>query len=373
MYILINTDWETVYMEKTAKNKTKKIIGIILFVLLNVVIIGYTAYSEYAKNGNNVQNLFKLEVKWIYLLPAVLCLVIAVLSEAFKYILMMRKTGVRVDAKTALEVTVLGKYYDNITPSAIGGQPFQIYYLSKRGYTSGTSAAMPVASFLSMQFAFSVMALAVFIFNGKAAGSIAIKIAAYIGLFFYLFLPVAILLFNVIPGTFHKIIAFFINLLHKIKLIKDPDKTINVTVSKLDEYRGCISLISKEKGLITLLMLLSFLYQAALCSIPYFVLLMFGGNIGWLESVSSVLFIYSAITIIPTPGNSGAAEGSFYALFTKLSTGHIFWAMLVWRIIVYYLYLISGVAVYLINALVGQKKNETDKITEKPEVEDKEE
>jgi hypothetical protein len=36
-----------------------------------------------------------------------------------------------------LETTILGKYYDYITPFGSGGQPFQIYNLSKKGISDG--------------------------------------------------------------------------------------------------------------------------------------------------------------------------------------------------------------------------------------------
>ena len=104
------------------------------------------------------------------------------------------------DPKGAFECAVLGKYYDNITPLGAGGQPFQIVYLKKRGLSTGTSAALPIAGFLMLQFAFLLIAAVVFIFNGSVTQNVAaIRISAYVGLAFYLFVPVCIVLFAYIP------------------------------------------------------------------------------------------------------------------------------------------------------------------------------
>ena len=52
------------------------------------------------------------------------------------------------------------------------------------------------------------------------------------------------------------------------------------------------------------------------------------------------------VTLVPTPGNAGAAEGSFYLLFDQLDTSGVFWAMLIWRFLCYYFFILLGLGVY---------------------------
>ena len=92
-----------------------------------------------------------------------------------------------------------------------------------------------------------------------------------------------------------------------------------------------------------------FQYFASL-SIIYFVLRAFNFNIenfnsinGWLQICQLGIMLYLAVSFIPTPGNSGAADLSFYVLFAVgLPAGFAFPAMVVWRIISFYSYIIIG-------------------------------
>ena len=88
-----------------------------------------------------------------------------------------------------------------------------------------------------------------------------------------------------------------------------------------------------------------------LCSIAYFTLKLFGyvnenanGFMEWLQIVQLSIILYASISFIPTPGNSGAADLSFYLLFTVgvSFAGLAFSAMVLWRILSYYSYIIIG-------------------------------
>ena len=80
--------------------------------------------------------------------------------------------------------------------------------------------------------------------------------------------------------------------------------------------------------------------------IPYFVLTAFGGDVGFWSCFATTVAVMSAVYFIPTPGNSGAAEGTFFVVFSALSQGYVLWAMLVWRFFSYYIYIIMGPIIY---------------------------
>lgn len=83
----------------------------------------------------------------------------------------------------------------------------------------------------------------------------------------------------------------------------------------LDSYHTSFSAIAKDKGTLLCLLLLSLIYRIALCSMPYFVLKMFGAPVCFLHIFASTIYIYATICLVPTPGNAGAAEGAFYLVF----------------------------------------------------------
>ena len=100
---------------------------------------------------------------------------------------------------------------------------------------------------------------------------------------------------------------------------------------------------------------LSLVYRIALCSMPYFVLKMFGAPVSFLHIFVSTIYIYASIALVPTPGNVGAAEGAFYLVFSAMGSDGVFWAMLVWRVFSYYAFIAAGALVYGVNALQAKR------------------
>ena len=77
-----------------------------------------------------------------------------------------------------------------------------------------------------------------------------------------------------------------------------------------------------------------------------------------------------AVSLIPIPGGAGTAEMSFSALCKPLfvatlgsTAGGLFvWAILFYRILTYYGYLIQGGILLLYDFLIGNKKLETARV-----------
>ena len=90
--------------------------------------------------------------------------------------------------------------------------------------------------------------------------------------------------------------------------------------------------------------------------IPFFVLTAFGGEMDFLPCFVTTVAVTAAVYFVPTPGNAGAAEGTFFVVFSALSQGYVFWAMLVWRFFSYYIYIMMGPIIYLKMHLEKKRK-----------------
>lgn len=323
----------------------------IIFVLLNIGIIAYTAVLEFSGGPPDKLSFSFGLANLALILCGFGCALFALAIETFKYVLMMKTLDLKVSLKHAFQVAALGKYYDNITPSAIGGQPFQIYYFSKNGYDAGKSLAMPLSAFFTMQAGFVILALVAFIFFGGMVETLAIKIPAYVGLVLYALAPSFIILSIIFPSSSGSIVLFIVRLGAKLRIIKDPAAKRKSILKTVNDYHMSIRTITTKKGLLLALLFLSVIYQIAIMSIPFFMLQAYNGSMPYLNLVVMSVFIYCAITIVPTPGNSGAAEGSFYLLFSTLDASGLFWAMLIWRLSCYYLYIAIGGCVIGYNAV----------------------
>ena len=340
------------------KNKLVKRIGIILFVLLNAAVIYFTASSEFSKKAPPPIKFSFTNI--LFLLGGILCLIVVLGSETLKYMIMMRHLGEKVSFRHAFSTAALGKYYDCITPSGAGGQPFQIYYLHSQGYSGGAASAMPLSGFFTMQFGFVILCLFAFIFGNSAmnaTGQTGIKITAYFGAIAYTVVPVMIIISGVAPKIAMRIVAFFVRIGAALHIVKKPNHTIMKSVRSLNNYSVNIKRITKDKGLLTKLLILSTIFQLAMCSMPFFAVRTFDGDLNYFDALFMCIFIQAAISLIPTPGNSGAAEGSFYIVFSSLGTAGTFWAMLIWRFLCYYSFIVIGVLIYGFNAVVRLREN----------------
>ena len=69
------------------------------------------------------------------------------------------------------------------------------------------------------------------------------------------------------------------------------------------------------------------------------------------------VIIQLSFGVNPIPGGSGVAELSFSALFALLiDKSYVFWALILWRILTYYIYLIFGIGIVSYDYIYGNKK-----------------
>ena len=335
------------------KKLLKKPLLIIFFVLVNVAVIAITAVSEFG-NSENAAELSEVRINWWLLIPAALCFVVAIWLEIHKYVLMIyemsrdkTKFDVRLAKKIARRTVLLGRYYDNITPAAVGGQPFQIYYMRKNSnLPSGVSTSIPIFGMISGQIGFIIIAVLCFLFGSMSINNAVLIGTACFGLLFYAFWPVVVMIATFLPKATTELIGLFVKFLAKIHIVKNRKKATERAEYEINEYAKCVRKILKTRGLFIKTIVMSVVFNILIAMIPFFVLTAFGGQVDFLPCFVTTVAVTSAVYFVPTPGNAGAAEGTFYVVFSALSQGYVFWAMLVWRFFSYYIYVLMGPIIY---------------------------
>ena len=359
------TDPTTV--KPSGKKRVAKIVFTVLFIVAMVAIIAYTAVHDFT--GENVSNDRVLELigeNWYYLFVLLGLFALTILIETVKIFLMIRKTTRTYQFGTAFKCASLSKFYDYVTPLGSGGQPFQMYYLAKHGVPTGPAGAIPIGTLFLTQFSFFICAIVSFIVGVPTEiVPTSIRIVAYFGAVFYIIVPLFLVTFSFMPKAGHKVIAWGVKVCAKLRICKKPEEWIAKGNRAIDNNRKNMGILIKSKRVLIAGTLLSFLLVIAQCSMPFFSLLLISDvstllESGvfmaktpfelWFEVTRIAFFIYCAITFIPTPGNSGAADGTFYGLFRSvLATvvGASFTCMMVWRVFSFYMYLLLGVIVLL--------------------------
>ena len=331
-------------MPETAQKKKRSWIWTLVFILMNVGILVWTGLTELNRKKTSGAHLDDIQIKWPFFILTVLCFLVTVAAEAGKYFSLIKRLTDKNDLSTAVKVTIYGRYYDNITPSGAGGQPFQIMYLKRRGLGDGAALAIPVYAFLLQQISFVALSLLIFLLFGHLFTIPAIKISAYVGLALYSLVPMLIILSAVFPKAVGRLVMRILRGLAAIRLIKQPEEKGEKVLAQLSEYSRAINFINRHRSLSFEMFLLSLLYHISRASMPFLILHAFGGRVDWLSVTVATFFIYAAISVIPTPGGAGAAEASFYLVFAGLpNSGLVFWAMLVWRFFSDYIFIIGGI------------------------------
>ena len=325
--------------------KKKGWILTLLFVLLNVGVLLWIGFSELKRKEESSTGFADISVHWPFLVLSFLCFLTMVLSESGKFYFLILRLTEKKDFSTAVKATLYGYYYDNITPSGAGGQPFQIHYLRKCGLPNGASLAIPVYSFLLYQITFVVTAGLTFLLFRNMFDYPGIRVTAIIGISICSLIPLGIIIAAVFPKTMARFVMFVLRGLAAIRIIKNPEEKGDKFLRHLTEYSDAINYINRHRRLSLEMLLLSVLYHVARCSLPFFILRAFGAEVEYLYTLVATYYLYAAIKIIPTPGGAGAAEASFYLIFSELpEPGLIFWAMLVWRFFNDYIFLLCGMA-----------------------------
>lgn len=350
------------------KSKSGKI-WTILFILLNVAVIAYTAIADFSNEAtpDTPTALKVISENWYYLIFAIIAFTAGIVLEAGKLSFMMHRTTGKGRFKLCFQTMILGKYYDGVTPLASGGQPFQIYHLSKNGVKTGKATSIIITSFFLNQLTFTILCIVacvldsvgvlncaeIFAAEGSAMrGNFEIlRIFSYVGIALGAIVPLSVLLFFVFPSGSIKLMKGGIALLSKLRIIKNKEIATMKTIRTTAQSSRSIKEIAGSFWTLVPSLLFSIALNCAACSVTYFTLRFFGFDIPnvngiheWLLIAQLHLFISSAVSMVPTPGTSGAADFTFYSAFNELILvpGLSFTAMITWRFLSYYIYILIG-------------------------------
>ena len=136
-----------------------------LFIIFIVGVLVYTAYQDFFSPNASKDYLTTTELKeifsngYLYLVVGFSCLFIGFLFKGLKNVVMCKLLTKKAHFRTSMETAIIGTYYNNVTPLAVGGQPFEIYHLSKHGVHGGVASAIPIVSFFVNQISFVTLTI----------------------------------------------------------------------------------------------------------------------------------------------------------------------------------------------------------------------
>ena len=157
-----------------------------------------------------------------------------------------------------------------------------------------------------------------------------------------------------------KLILSVLKLLQKCRIIKDYNVSFKKIMRFVLEYQRSIKYYASSFWTLMITLLCSLAIYICKALIAFFIFCAFNGMYTsvFIEIFTKVILCDLVSKIVPLPGGSGASELSFTAMFIGLfDNGSMFWALLIWRILDYFAYLIQGGLILIYDFFIGNKVN----------------
>lgn len=296
-----------------------------------------------------------------YLLLGIGCIFIYWFLEAFMLLKLMHRENSEEKIHFAWTVMMVGQYYSLITPSATGGQPLQLYEMSKKNYGFGSGTAVLVQKYALYQVAVTFLAIIATVFSITTLHQSldAAKWLIGIGLVVNIAGVVLIFILAFSPKAARIIMMGCVRLLLKIHILKNAEKYYEKVDHFIKEYRLAIEALKSHKMETLRLFLISMIQISVLYSINYWVYRSLGlDETNAITIISLQAILYVAVAFVPTPGASGGAEAGFLLLFGPIyGPGNTAVAMILWRFInFYFVILFGGIYLSVHSIRVGKEK-----------------
>ena len=370
LYVKDNLKSAENVVEQTQKKTKKKTRWNIIFFLCNIAVISVLLIVNLSHDAEGLADSIK-GINYTGVIIAFLVGFGVILVESAKYFSLIYINTKQLRPFLAFKVCALGKYYDNITPMATGGQPFQIYYLNKRGVNGEVAANIPLARYIFWQIAFVILGVITLCFKfttvfGSSPSFNIIFTMALIALIGNCLIFTFMIFMSISKKFAPKLIIWGLKLLAKMKIVKNYQLQFRKSMAFVRNYQNCFKYMAKQAWFIVLQLVLAFVEIIGFSSLLYFVLRAFLtpaqiADVNFINVLAQSLICQLAVGLVPTPGGSIASELSLLAIFSTYLGGvgpQATLAMLVYRIITYYFLLIQGLFVVSYDFAYGNKKNQ---------------
>lgn len=303
------------------------------------------------------------KVKIIYLLLGILFVFLSKYLIGLVTYYLAKKEKKNTSLKKMVQISLIYPFFAGITPSSVGGESFEIFYLKQTGIPYGKSSNIAIQKFILYEISLIIVNFIAVFFNiftnivpdtSLVGSAVTLNFVVNIIILVFLFLLVYNKKFN------HFIMQHGLVFLHKIRIIKDIEKTQKSLDNYLDNFDEGVDKLRKDKRLFIKLIGISIVSQVLFIVAAYPIARSLNiNNISMLNLFIIVTYAKMMCLLIVTPGNSGAAEYCFIYLFTGLLGNEDIMAyMLIWRFVTYYIPLITGGILAI--TWGKEKKNEQD-------------
>lgn len=281
--------------------------------------------------------------------------------EAMCSKLILGRLGHSLPYRRCLGFSFVGFYVSSITPSATGGQPAQIYYMSKNGVPAAHGALNMMLIAVCYQATVLLYALLAALTQpgSIAAMGVGMNLLLLFGALVMLILTAGMLCFMFLPNAARKLMGALLRLGSRLRIVRDREGAQTRLDHQMEEYGRGAACLKQNPGLVPALIVLSFLQLTALFLVPFVVYKAFGlAGHSVFELVGAQALLTLATSSLPLPGAVGASEGGFVRSFAIFfGPALVTPAVLVSRGISFYSFLLLSGILTLVVHVTTKRRN----------------
>lgn len=334
-------------MEKDSRGKW------IFHICIFVAVMALTFWSvlrnqDFAGMAASIRKLSALSLS-----AAVFLAVAFVAGEGCMIWYLLKGIGEKTSLRLCISYSFIGFFFSGITPSATGGQPMQLYYMSKDGNRASDSTVVLMTVALYYKLVLVLIGLGILIGWNR-------PLKYYLGSYYGLYLlglvlntALVLLILGVMlfPGTMLGTANAFETMMLRLGLWKPSPKRREKVAGFVASYGQAVSFLKNNKSKLLEILILTFLQRSSVFFLTYLVYLGFGlkgsgaGTVMFLQAA-----IYIAVDMLPIPGAQGITEAMYQGVYlTVFTEEYLMPSMLVSRSINFYFLLIISLFIIVWN------------------------
>ncbi len=284
------------------KNHQRLINGTLFLLIMSLTI--HTILS-----GTDIHTLITGigSMKYGYLFTCITFAMIFVISEGLIFHILLHSQDQSGSLLQGIKYSLLGYFYSGITPSATGGQPVQLYYMTKDGHKASNSSV----SLITMAFLYKVVMVII------GTGLLLLwkqNLELYFGNYLWIFYL----------GLFLNIVVLLILL----GLMVFPDRLKNLCGNKIknakarlfiEQYSDAVDYLLHNYQNLGILFVLTFIQRTSLILMPAIIYKGLGLNTTNILTIILIQSaIYVAVDMLPIPGAQGITELIYLTAYNSI-------------------------------------------------------
>lgn len=325
------------------KKKSKISFSLILNIFVILMSVGLVIYFFVSPDG--LMDLLKNSpgsIQWGWVFVAFVAFMMNIVMDVFVTYLFVRTEHKSFTLWDAVKTSCVGQFFSAITPSSTGGQPMQVYLLSKMGISAGFSTSCMTQKFIVYQItttAVSVFAIFLrfdyFVNTMNTPYKWGLVILGFIS---QISITSILLIVSFSKGLSRKLLKLVSKIMHKFKFIKNPDEKAQSLENQIHNFHEANRNVFKYKKRMVAYYCLVFLQVIFILSCPYLLYRAFNFNgANPVDMICAQAYVNLTSSLIPMPGSSGIAEIAYNMFMSAyFANGTLKSAILIWRFITYY-------------------------------------